>query len=48
MLRVVLDTNVFVSAVIAKGKPRELLRKQVRAVAGYRVHSASAWISSTG
>src|SRR5207245_11623908 len=29
MLRVVLDTNVFVSAVIAKGKPRELLVKGI-------------------
>ena len=29
MLRVVLDTNVFVSAVIAKGKPRELLIKGI-------------------
>src|SRR2546422_3460383 len=29
MLRVVLDTNVFVSAVTAKGKPRELLIKGI-------------------
>ena len=29
MLRVVLDTNVLVSAVISNGKPRELLRKGI-------------------
>ena len=29
MLRVVLDTNVLVSAVISDGKPRELLRKGI-------------------
>jgi len=29
MLRVVLDTNVFVSAIISDGKPRELLRKGI-------------------
>ena len=29
MLRVVLDTNVLVSAVISEGKPRELLRKGI-------------------
>lgn len=29
MLRVVLDTNVLVSAVITDGKPRELLRKGI-------------------
>jgi predicted nucleic acid-binding protein len=29
MLRVVLDTNVLVSAVISDGKPRELLRRGI-------------------
>jgi putative PIN family toxin of toxin-antitoxin system len=29
MLRVVLDTNVLVSAIISDGKPRELLRRGV-------------------
>jgi len=29
MLRVVLDTNVLVSAIISEGKPRELLRKGI-------------------
>ena len=29
MLRVVLDTNVLVSAIISDGKPRELLRKGI-------------------
>lgn len=29
MLRVVLDTNVLVSAIISNGKPRELLRKGI-------------------
>ncbi len=29
MLRVVLDTNVIVSAIIAKGKPRELFQKGI-------------------
>jgi putative PIN family toxin of toxin-antitoxin system len=30
MLRVVLDTNVLVSAIIAKGKPRDLLRLAIQ------------------
>jgi predicted nucleic acid-binding protein len=29
MLRVVLDTNVLVSAIISDGKPRELLKKGI-------------------
>ena len=29
MLRVVLDTNVLVSAIISDGKPRELFRKGI-------------------
>jgi len=30
MLRIVLDTNVLVSAIIAKGKPRDLLRLAIQ------------------
>jgi len=30
MLRMVLDTNVLVSAIIAKGKPRDLLRLAIQ------------------
>lgn len=30
MLRIVLDTNILVSAVIAKGKPRDLLRLAIQ------------------
>jgi len=30
MLRIVLDTNILVSAVIAKGKPRDLLRSAIQ------------------
>ena len=29
MLRVVLDTNVLISAIISDGKPRDLLRKGI-------------------
>jgi|SRR6267143_460490 len=41
MLRVALDTNVVVSAIIADGKPRELLRK---GIAGEFTLITSSWL----